>query len=96
MGTHKPDNWDNPRTQANKLTAAEIARIRVAFNVGRRPSEIAAELPCSLRTANKYYAQFRGPKPKADSLDRVKPVCQLPEPRPMPAKSRFYTSNFEL
>jgi len=95
-GPTKPDDWHKPRGPGLKLTPAEIQRIRVAFNCGRPARDIARELQCSLRIANKYYGIFRGPKPKAEKIVREKPQQEQPQKRPMPAKSRFYTSTFEL
>lgn len=88
------DDWDKPRTHGMKLTAAEIQRIRVAFNIGIHAREIARELQCSSRVANKYYGQFRGYK-RPTPHEKPKITERPKSPRPV-GKSRFYTSNFEL
>lgn len=85
--------WGYPRTQGQRLTEAEIAKLREAFTAGRRADDIASELRLSTRNANKYYSMFRGMH-----IPRSKPV---PKPRTTaralgPQRSRFYTSNFEL
>lgn len=84
------DDWDKPRTQGNHLTLPEIARLRVAFNCGRKPRDAARELSCSSRVAAKYFSQFRG-----DTKYRA-PVPEMQILAPRPAKPRFYKSNFEL
>lgn len=86
--------WKIIRTQGNHFTVAEIARLRIAFKAGRHPKDIAEELNCSRRSANRYYAIFRGgplkPRPTAPKITKPKA-----EPRSV-LKPRFYTSNFEL
>lgn len=89
----KRDDWEKPRAKGVHLTPAEISKIRVAFNTGRHPSDIARELQCSSRIANKYYAQFRGYAVPRGRLRTV--VVRPPEPKPA-ARARFYTSTFEL
>jgi hypothetical protein len=89
------DDWEKPRGPGTKLTAAEISRLKVAFNTNTHSRDIARELQCSSRIANKYYAMFRGYTPV---VRRVRPkvvVRPAPEPK-LERKSRFYTSNFEL
>lgn len=87
------DDWEKPRGKGNHLTAAEIAQIRVAFNCGRRPADIARELKCSSRVAAKYFAQFRGvPHKKSQRQRQPRPIDRSGQP----VRARFYTSNFEL
>lgn len=90
---NKKDDWEKPRSQGTKFTAEEIAELRNAFNAGRHSNDIARELKCSSRNANKYYATFRGYT--LPQHVKRKPVIRLPEPKPKPGP-RFYTSNFEL
>lgn len=91
------DNWEKPRSRNEHLTQAEIARIRVAFNCGLHPRDIARELQCSSRVAMKYYAQFRGKPHQVTKRPRTKyrEIIPAPAPKPVP-HSRFYKSNFEL
>lgn len=86
------DNWEKPRGKANHLTPAEIAKIKVAFNSGRRLEDIARELQCSSRTAARYYAHFRG-NPHQKSEPERRPAPRKPS---APTTGRFYKSNFEL
>jgi hypothetical protein len=101
MPKHLKDDWDKPRTQGNHLTDDEIKKLRVAYTTGRHPSDIARELQCSSRVANKYYAMFRGNSPVSrvrrprDAVVARAVAASTPQPAPQP-KSRFYTSNFEL
>ncbi len=89
------DDWSKPRSEGNKLTQAEIAQIRVAFNCGRRPSDIARELQCSSRTAAKYYAIFRG-GPARTGRPSLETKRELAPERKTVSRARFYTSTFEL
>lgn len=86
------DNWSKPRSNGNHLTQAEIGKLRVAFNCGREPRDIARELQCSSRVAQKYFGQFRGD----GAYRRHKPEPRMVEPSPAPVQPRFYKSNFEL
>jgi hypothetical protein len=53
------DDWEKPRGRNDHLTAVEIKQIRVAFNCGLKPRDIAREIKCSSRIAFKYFAMFR-------------------------------------
>lgn len=89
-------DWRATRTQGERLSDEEIERMRKAFETGRKTEDIAHELRCSGRVANKYYALFRGVPQKRE---RTSPRHRLiPDPRsPAPKqKSRFYKSNFEI
>jgi hypothetical protein len=96
----KKDDWAKPRSKGQHLTKEEIARIRVAFNCGRRPDDIARELKCSSRITNKYYAMFRDtphqvsmPKPKPKYREMILAPKPVQQTNP---QSRFYKSNFEI
>ncbi len=90
------DNWEKPRGRHSFLTDAEREQLRQAFVQGRKASDIARELKCSSRVANKYYAQFRG-QPYRDSRFNSRPSGEERRPfDPVQARrERFYTSNFE-
>jgi len=88
-------DWRATRTHGEHLTEEEIARMRAAFEAGRRTEDIAEELRCSGRIANKYYAMFRG-TPQKQGRPRNLMICTPRPPAPMPKKSRFYKSNFEI
>lgn len=81
------DDWHKPRGRGVHLTTAEIAKIRVAFNVGRKPRDIARELKCSSRIAAKYYGVFRGGRYRVPDMVQREPAV---------VRARFYKSNFEL
>jgi DNA-binding NarL/FixJ family response regulator len=84
------DDWEKPRSNGHKLTAAEVARVRVAFNCGRDHRDIARELQCSSRTIARYYGGYR------DELKWRKAV-EAAKPKPVEApKPLFYKSNFDL
>ena len=68
------DDWHKPRGHHEHLTDEEKAKIRAAFDAGRKPSDIARELQCSTRVAAGYFAKFRAP-PKP-TVQRFRP--QLP------------------
>jgi hypothetical protein len=87
------DDWEKPRTKGMKLNAAEIARLRVAFNTRTHPRDIARELKCSSRVTSKYYAMFRGRPHQRHAKPKI--VAPVREPKPL-VTPRFYTSNFEL
>ena len=93
--SHIKDDWSKPRSEGNKLTQAEIAKIRVAFNCGRHQRDIARELQCSSRTAAKYFAIFRGGAARTGRPSKETQREKAPERRPV-QRARFYTSNFEL
>jgi hypothetical protein len=87
------DDWEKPRRQSQHLTKEEISMLRVAFNVGRKPQDIARELQCSSRVANKYNAMFRGTPHKCQERKQRPERVEIASPSPKP---RFYKSNFEL
>lgn len=93
--TYKTDDWHKPRGPGVKLTASEIQRLRVAFNTNTHAHDIARELQCSSRIANKYYAMFRGNATAKPRKPKKVFVRRVAEPKPV-RTSRFYTSTFEL
>lgn len=89
------EDWER-RSQGRHLNEEEIARLCAAFAAGRCSLDIARELECSSRSANKYYAIFRGTPQKNGRPDYRKPIPRIvATPRPE-SKSRFYKSNFEI
>lgn len=84
------DDWEKPRSTNQHLTQAEIAKLRVAFNCGRKPRDIARELQCSTRVAAKYFARFRG------DLSYRRSMPEMVERPAVRTQARFYKSNFEL
>lgn len=95
--TQPKDDWDKPRREGNHLSDEEIALIRGAYDLNRKPCDIARELKCSSRIAYKYFEIFRGGmfRPRKPKVKLSKPKVVLPAAPPMPAP-RFYKSNFEL
>ncbi len=76
------DDWHKPRGKGQHLTPADIAQIKAAFDAKRKPRDVARELQCSTRVAEKYFRQFgMGDAPVV--VKRFRP-------------DRLYTSNFEL
>lgn len=53
------DDWQKPRTRQQYLTGDDIRALRVAFNCGVKPRDVARSLQCASRTAFKYYSLFR-------------------------------------
>lgn len=53
------DDWEKPRSKGTHLTDAEIEMLRAAFRVGRSARDVARDLKCSSRVANKYYSYFK-------------------------------------
>lgn len=98
--SHRPDNWDKPRTRGDHLTAEEVGQLRRHFNVGLDPYDAARELQCSSRTAYRYYGQFRGDAPtrQRDKKARLAMVAKRVEPKPVPSPmvGRFYKGSFDL
>jgi len=53
------DDWPKPRTPGQKLTAAELDRIKHGFVHRRTIRDVARELQCASRNVTKYYGYFR-------------------------------------
>ena len=92
--TQPRDDWHKPRSKTDHLTRDDIRKLKAFFDLGWSPRNAARELQCSSRTANKYYAEFRG---DVRSVPEKKPN---PPVRHRPIKiehaSRFYKGNFDL
>lgn len=91
--TQKED-WEKPRSRSVHLTTEEIAKVKIGFNCGRKPFDVARDLKCAARTISRYYETFRGNgRPK-----KYKPkMVEVEQPRiPAPPQDRFYKSNFEI
>ena len=58
--SHKPDDWEKPRSKGQHLTGEEVYQLRQAHQLGRTPREAARELKCSTRVAYKYFKAFDG------------------------------------
>lgn len=87
-----------PRIQSEKLTPADIAKLRAAFDAGCHPADAAADVNCTRRIVNKYYQRFRGyplPRGRRTTLSR-RPRQPIPQAESEPKPPRFYTSTFEL
>jgi hypothetical protein len=85
------DDWIKTRSRGNHLTEAEKVFIKEQFVRGRRSRDVARELQCSSRIVSKYYGFFR-----AQGVPIGARRAPAPEANPLPPRSRFYRSSFEL
>lgn len=53
------DDWPKPRTRGQRLSTAEIEKIKAGFIHRRTIRDVARELQCASRNVTKYYGYFR-------------------------------------
>jgi hypothetical protein len=78
-------DWGVTRGKGEHFTDAEIEFIRASFRKGRKAVDVARDLKAAIPSINVRYAMLRA-SGEPSHLD----------PGPMPTRSRFYKSNFEL